>query len=511
MPVIGDIDFEFHPTAMSGGEAKEVDNAASEFQDAMAASLGASRDPAPSSRNQPSNPSASDRSRAPQASGRGARRLEYAEASGSGGAEPARRVVAPSPIQGRSGDNVRGIFGPMATDAHSSAAPDHPPRLLSPLSREFLGNFTPEGLVGTHIEDLSHQVNQNREAYTLDHQQYSVASVKNFVDPVKRTINSLRNRVSFENDEPVADIFRRISVLPREPRNGCVPLQPQRRFGEDHLRDPSDLPPLGAAVRLNPSYMSPDGLPGPSEENAAAGTRTYGSVTVHGGPDAWTAYQNVREFATQSGSAHDQGREVIATIENTDMSVHVHPYKIRQGMAAKNYPNPGTQVNRRPAGVWSEVFFPLNQGWLSANGSRSPPVVLALHELQHAMRARACSAARARLRGNFTNDFEYDAINGAEAGALEALGEKRRDSHTPGFFYQTTGQTSMTAANPDVEKTYGTAIPELRKLTAELDDYRVDQSNPPVWDFGGAGAAQRNRDWYLSFLGGKVADLEGHG
>jgi hypothetical protein len=391
----------------------------------------------------------------------------------------------------------------MATEVHSSAAPDHPPRFLSPLSRRFLDKFTPEGLAGTHIEDLSNEVNRNREAYTFDHQQYSVASVKNYVDPVKQTINSLRNRVSFENDESVADIFRRNKVSLREILNGFAALKPLRR----RLPDPSDLPPLGAPERLDPRYMRPDGLPGPSEENAVAGTQTYGSVTVHGGRDAWTVYQNVREFATQPGSAHDQVREVVATIENSDKPVHVYPYKIRQGMGGENYPTPATLVHRSPeGGVWSEVIFPSNQGLLAGNGSRLPPAVTAVHELQHAMEVEY---GRGKPMNNYTTEGERRVIHGAEAAALKALGEKRRDSHKSGVLYQTAGLNSMTAANPAVEKTYGIAIPKLRRLTARLDDYGVDQSDPPAWDVPGRGDAQRDRDQYVSSLRRDIAALEG--
>jgi hypothetical protein len=523
MPAIGDIDLEFDPLAVSGGEGEEVDNAASGFQDAMAASFDASRDRAPSSRNQPSNSSAShsssasyrspafDPSRAPHASVRGVRPPEYPAPSGFGRLESSQ-LAAPSPRHGPSGDSVhnRG-FGPMATGARFSAAPDHPPRLLSPLSRTFVDNLTLEGLFGTHIRDLTHQVNQNREAYTFDDQGYSAASVEDYVERRKQTINSLRNRVFLKNDEPVADILGRNNVPIEDTANVFAHLEVQGpRGGRGHLRSLSHLPPLGAPTEPDPRYANPDELPGPSAQNAVAGTQMYGSVTVHGGPGAWTAYQNVREFATQPGSAHDQGRDVIATLENSSDQVHMYPYKIRQGMTAKNYMTPVNIVHVGPQGRLSEIVFSDNQGLLAPNGSRVPPAAIALHEMEHVKRAKYDLGPLEREHmGNLTNRDEYEVINGAEGAALDAMGIPRRDSHKSDTFYQTTGPTSVTATNPVVEAIQRTAVPELRRLTTRLVHVGVDQSRPPAWFVGEAGNAQWDRDLFAYVAAQAIAAQEG--
>jgi hypothetical protein len=392
----------------------------------------------------------------------------------------------------------------MATGARFSAAPDHPPRFLSPFSRRFLDKFTLEGLSGTDIRDLTRQVNQNRGAYTFDHQPYSVASVQNYVEPVKQTINSLRNRVPFKNDEPVADILYRNNIPLNDTLDGFARFQPQPSEGAGHL--PSEPPPLGVPERLNLRYMNPNRLPPWTAENAAAGTRTYGGVTVHGGPDAWGAYQDVREFATQHGFEHDQGREIIVTLENSSEQTHVYPYKVQHGIAAENYPVAETMVSDGPQGRLVEVLLSNNQGMLAANGSRLPPAATGVHELQHAVEFEY---GLGPAMGNYANLAEMRAINGAEGGALEARGIPRRDSHKSGTYYQTTGPTSVTAANPVVEEIQRAAIPELRRLTTRLVNYGVDQSRPPAWEDGEAGKAQLERDRFAYSVGKDIKRAEG--
>jgi hypothetical protein len=497
MPVIGDIDSDFYAFAGRGGEAD--DESSEKFQDAMAASVGDAQDRAPLSIDRSSNLSASYRSSAPARAGRGP---EFAPPPG--GSKPRSQLVAPSPRQGTSGD-----FGSTATGAHSSAVPDHAPRLLSPLSRGFLDNFTLEGLSATHIRDLTHQVNQNREAYTFDDQGYSVASVESYVEPLKQTINSLRGRARFDDDEPVGGILSRNKVHLINILYGDAHL----RFRRGHLPSPSPSypPSLGAPERRNWRYMKPERLPRHSAEKAATGMRAYGAVTVHGGPGAWSAYESVRKFAAQPGSAHDQGREVIATVENGDDEVLMYFYKVRQGMKAENYPTAETHLHYGPKGILNEVVVPYNQGLLAPNGSLVHPAIVVLHEMTHVWWSRiniTYGVIHTKM-GNFTNSEEHAVITGPEAGALEARGIPRRDSHRSNTTYQTIGPNSVTAANPAVEKILQKTVPELRTLTAWLDYYGVDQSRPPARDAGEPGAAQWDRADFAYLAARAIARAEG--
>jgi hypothetical protein len=224
-------------------------------------------------------------------------------------------------------------------------------------------------------------------------------------------------------------------------------------------------------------YGNPDSLPGPTGTSKEYGTNQdmvqYGNVSVPA--DKAKSYEEVRRHMAEGGA---KPTKYLAALETRPGGPQVSVYPFSQGYQHPLVIEGQTEDKEAETKLNSSrgvvVKAPENEGLITLGGKPQSAATGMAHELAHAARYRMADGLAIRpprpslQNSDWFNPEEEAVVKKIENRVADAHGEGVRDSYRDAGAFISEGLTSVDATDPEVAQQIQSAVPELRNLTAAL-------------------------------------------